>query len=166
MDSVLRESDLTTQMITIALPDVEAEAMPLRYTALSAGCSKLLKGKAYRKRVAGTARCIETSVADTGAYHIHVHLLMTFHDAVLPDIVLNAVRRCFPQGVVYASPSIHGVNLARFAGYALKLPEGVEAAEWLNIRTMTQGKSPLTFSGIFREARRTSKYHPPNKVLQ
>ena len=166
MDSVLRESDFTTQMITIALPDVEAEAMPLRYAALSAGCSKLLKGKAYRRRVAGTARCIETSVADTGGYHVHVHLLVAFPDVVLSDAVLNAVQHCFPQGIVYASPPVHGVHLARFAGYVLKLPDDVEAAEWLNIRTMMQGKSPLTFSGIFREARRTNKHHSPKRLLQ
>lgn len=154
MDAVLKESGFASQMLTISMPDTEADGMAARYEELAAGCARLYRSKTYLRRIAGAARCIETSIADTGAFHLHVHLLLLFRYDALPAEIVPLVRRCFPSGGVYASELWRFVCTARFAAYALKLPEGVTAEEWLTIRQMMQGKLPLTFSGVLRRARR------------
>lgn len=154
LDRVLQESGFGSQMLTITVPDVEAAELQTRYVALSESCSRLLRSKAYRNHFSGAARCIETSVADTGRYHVHVHLLVVFVFRNQPDTMQRLLERYFPDATaLYFSEPEQGVQAARFAAYALKLPKGVTPTEWLNIRTMTQGKSPLTFSGVFRQAR-------------
>ena len=154
LDRVLQESGFGSQMLTITVPDVEDAELQARYAALSEANSRLLRSKTYRNHFSGAARCIETSVADTGCYHVHVHLLVVFVFKNQPDIMQRLLERYFPDATaLYFSEPEHGVHTARFAAYALKLPEGVTPAEWLNIRTMTQGKNPLTFSGVFRQAR-------------
>lgn len=164
MDAVLKESGFNSQLLTITMPDTEADGMAARYAELAAGCARLYRSKTYLRRIAGAARCIETSTADTGLFHVHVHLLLLFRCGVLPAEIVPLVRRCFPSGVVYASGLWRFVCTARFAAYALKLPEGVTAEEWLTIRQMMQGKMPLTFSGVLRRTRREGgKRRPPKR---
>lgn len=164
MDAVLKESGFASQMLTITVPDTEADGMAARYAELAADCARLYRSKAYLRRIAGAARCIETSIADTGLFHIHAHLLLLCRCDALPAEIVPLVRRCFPSGVVYASELWRFVCTARFAAYALKLPEGVTAEEWLTIRQMMQGKMPLTFSGVLRRARREGgKRRPPKR---
>lgn len=164
MDAVLKESGFVSQMLTISMPDTEAEGMAARYAELAADCARLYRSKTYLRRIAGAARCIETSIADTGLFHVHIHLLLLFHCGVLPAEIVPLVRRCFPSGEVYASELWRFVCTARFAAYGLKLPQGVTAEEWLSIRQMMQGKMPLTFSGVLRRARREGdKRRPPKR---
>lgn len=164
MDAVLKESGFNSQMLTITMPDTEADGMAARYAELAEGCSQVYKSKIYARRIAGAARCIEASIADTGLFHVHVHLLLLFRCGVLPAEIVPLVMRCFPSGEVYASELWRFVCTARFAAYALKLPEGVTAKEWLAIRQMMQGKMPLTFSGVLRRARREGdKRRPPKR---
>lgn len=163
MDAVLKESGFNSQLLTITMPDTEADGMAARYAELAAGCARLYRSKTYLRRIAGAARCIETSTADTGAFHLHVHLLLLFRYDALPAEIVLLVRRCFPSGEVYVSELWRFVCTARFAAYALKLPEGVTAEEWLTIRQMMQGKMPLTFSGVLRRARREGGQAPSTK---
>lgn len=164
MDKGLQEGGFTSQMLTITVPDTEADGMAARYAELAAGCSRLYKSKIYARHVEGAARGIEIGIADTGLFHAHVHLLLLFRCGVLPAEIVPLVRRCFPSGEVYASELWRFVCTARFAAYTLKLPEGVTAEEWLTIRQMMQGKMPLTFSGVLRRARREGgKRRPPKR---
>lgn len=154
MDTVLQEGGFNSQMLTISVPDTEADGMAARYAELSEGCSQVYKSKIYTRHIEGAARAIETSMADTGHYHVHVHQLLIFREAALPEEVLSLVQRCFPQGRLYLSELQHDVCLARFAGYVLKLPKEVSAVEWLTIRQVMQGKVPLSFSGVLKKVRK------------
>lgn len=164
MDAVLKESGFNSQLLTITMPDTEADGMAARYAEFAADCARLYRSKTYLRHIAGAARCIETGIADTARFHVHVHLLLLFRCDALPAEIVPLVRRCFPSGVVYASELWRFVCTARFAAYVLKLPQGVTAEEWLSIRQMMQGKMPLTFSGVLRRARREgSKRRPPKR---
>ena len=157
MDAVLKESGFASQMLTITVPDTEAGGMAARYAELSEGCSRLYKSKIYARHVDGAARAIETSMADTGLFHTHLHQLLIFRGAALPEEILPLIQRCFPQGMLYLSEPLNGLCLARFVGYVLKLPKEVSAEEWLTIRQVMQGKIPLTFSGILKKVRKMQR---------
>lgn len=163
MDKALQEGGFNSQMLTVSVPDAEVDSMAARYAELSEGCSQVYKSKLYTRCIAGAARAIETSMADTGMFHVHLHQLLIFRGAALPEEVLSLVQRCFPQGRLYPSEPLNGVNLSRFAAYVLKLPEGVTAEEWLTIRQVMLGKMPLTFSGLLRRANRASRKNRPAK---
>lgn len=163
MDKELQEGGFTSQMLTITVPDTEADGMAARYAELTAGCSRLYKSKIYARHVEGAARGIEIGVADTGRYHVHLHQLLIFRGAALPEAILPLVQRCFPHGRLSPSEPLNGVNLSRFVNYVLKLPEGVTAAEWLLIRQAMQRKLPLAFSGLLRRANRASRKNRPAK---
>lgn len=171
MDKALQEGGFNSQMLTISVPDTEADGMAARYAELSEGCSRLYKSKIYTRHIEGAARAIETSMADTGRYHVHVHQLLIFREAALPEAILPLVQRCFPQGLLYLSELQHDVCLARFAGYVLKLPKEVSAVEWLTIRQIMQGKIPLTFAGILKKVRKMQRKSrksafPQKEILQ
>lgn len=163
MDKELQGGGFTSQMLTITVPDTEADGMAARYTELSKGCSRLYKSKIYARHIEGAARGIEIGMADTGRYHVHIHQLLIFRGGALPEAILPLVQRCIPQGRLYPSEPLNGVNLSRFAAYVLKLPEGVTAEEWLTIRQVMQRKMPLAFSGLLRRANRASRKNRPAK---
>ncbi len=157
MDKALQEGGFNSQMLTVSVPDAEAGSMAARYAELSEGCSQVYKSKLYTRCIAGAARAIETSMADTGMFHVHLHQLLIFRGAALPEEVLSLVQRCFPHGQLYLSELQHDVCLARFAGYVLKLPKEVSAAEWLIIRQVMQGKVLLSFSGVLKKVRKMQR---------
>lgn len=155
MDEALKGSGLRSQMLTISVPDSDASGLAVLYNRLSKAFGKIYSAKPYKKRIAGAARCVETSVSDTGAFHVHVHADFLYREGDGPEVILPVAQRCFPDAMLHFSEPLDGVNIGRFAGYVLKLPSGISAVEeWLAVRRMMRGKVPLSFAGVLREVHR------------
>lgn len=155
MDAVLKASGLRSIMLTITTQDTDASGMAARYEEVSKGFGKLYRAKSYMRHIAGAARCVETSVSDTGAFHVHVHADLIYRAGDEPKTIRPVVERYFPEATLTFSEPLDCVNTARFAGYVLKLPSGISAVEeWLAVRRMMRGKVPVSFAGVLREVHR------------
>lgn len=162
MDEALTASGLRSRMLTISVPDSDASGLAVLYNRLSKAFGKIYSAKPYKKHIAGAARCVETSVSDTGAFHVHVHADLLYRERDAPEVILPVAQRCFPNAKLHFSEPLDGVNIARFARYVLKLPQGLTAVEeWLAVRRMMRGKVPVSFAGVLREVHRHRRTRHP-----
>ncbi len=149
IDNKLAKQGYTTQMITITpYKDVACDYIEQRHNELTKRCTKLFNRKSYKKHVVGSIRAIETSIADTGLYHIHMHLLIVCNGNSL-DTVSSYIRKEFDDKEIFLSPPSNKVNTTRFVSYVTKL-NNMTAEEWHNSKTETKGKHLVTFTGILR----------------
>lgn len=86
----------TTNLLTITFHDVPEWEVLKQYNYLSKQFTSFINNRQSKKLIVGTAKTIETSFADTGLFHVHLHILLAYHGKLEKDKLRMIIERVFP----------------------------------------------------------------------
>lgn len=138
----------TTNLLTITFHDVTEWNFLTQYNDISKRFTRVIDNRQCKKLIAGTARTIETSFADTGLFHVHLHILLAYYGELEKEELKKIVRKVFPDCIkVHFHEQESPLNLLAFYDYVTKIND-CEAYEWIAYRCLSKKKKKISFTGI------------------
>lgn len=139
---------ITTNLLTITFCDVTENEFITRYNYLSMRFTRLIRNKQFNKLIQGTAKTIETSFADTGLFHVHLHILLAYNGTVEKEKLSKIIEKTFPDCLnVHFHEQESPLNLVAFFDYVTKIND-CEPCEWIAFRNLAKKKKKISFTGI------------------
>lgn len=140
----------TTILLTITFHDVTERDFLKQYNYLSKQYACVIRKPQFNKLILGTARSIETSFADTGRWHVHLHILLAYYGKLEKERLSKIIKRAFPDCVKEPHYSQESpLNLTAFFDYVTKIPD-CEVLEWISLRQLAKKKKKISFTGILK----------------
>lgn len=137
-------------MATVIFDEVQEQDFLLQYNYLSEQFTRLMNSRQYKRLILGTARSIETSFADTGRWHVHLHILLAYYGKLEKERLSKIIKRAFPDCVKEPHYSQESpLNLTAFFDYVTKIPD-CEVLEWISLRQLAKKKKKISFTGILK----------------
>ncbi len=141
---------ITTNLLTITFCDVTENEFIKRYNYLSMRFTRLIRNKQFNKLIQGTAKTIETSFADTGSWHVHLHILLAYNGTVEKEKLSKIIEKTFPDCLnVHFHEQESPLNLVAFFDYVTKIND-CEPCEWIAFRNLAKKKKKISFTGILK----------------
>lgn len=141
---------ITTNLLTITFCDVTENEFIKRYNYLSMRFTRLIRNKQFNKLIQGTAKTIETSFADTGRWHVHLHILLAYNGTVEKEKLSKIIEKTFPDCLnVHFHEQESPLNLVAFFDYVTKIND-CEPCEWIAFRNLAKKKKKISFTGILK----------------